>query len=272
MPPYNQIKIAVLSLDIVWNDIERNIKAVLDAIAWMHPDTDILVLPELFSTGFIQDRDLLKEITEKQTDRVLVYLKRLSSTHHIAIAGSMLAKDNDNLYNRGFFVEPTGEITCYDKRHLFCLSPESNIFSAGKLTPPVIRYRGWNISMVICYDLRFPVWCRNKKNNADILIVPANWPMSRSYAWEHLLIARAIENQCIVVGANRSGEDDYGKYSGLSYIFDATGHVIASSSAQRDRHNVDIDIIYTTYTKEELDKTRKKLPFGNDADDFTIYL
>lgn len=268
----NRIKVAVLSLDIVWCDVEKNLKMVADALESIHTDTDIVVLPELFSTGFIQDATILKEITEEDTSGVMEQIKDLSSKYHIAIAGSMLYKENGELYNRGFFVEPSGEIACYDKRHLFCLSPEAKIFSSGNSLPPIIRYRGWNISMVICYDLRFPVWCRNLGGRAEILIVPANWPISRSYAWEHLLIARAIENQCLVIGANRSGEDDYGKYSGLSFVFDATGHIIVSSSSIDGNSDCYGNIIYATYTKEELLKTRSKLPFGNDADNFKILL
>ncbi len=265
MPLYNRIKIAILSLDIAWCDIEKNLERVETSLIDIEPDTDILVLPELFSTGFIHDDIILKEVAEKNRC-ALEHVKYLSSKYHIAIAGSLLAKENENIFNRGFFVEPSGEVACYDKRHLFCLSPEAVMFSQGNTPPPIIRYRGWNISMVICYDLRFPVWCRNKESKTDIMIVPANWPMSRSFAWKHLLIARAIENQCVVIGANRSGEDEYGKYDSLSFVYDATGHIIVSSAMNNSNNK----IIYATYTKEELHRIRTKLPFGKDADDFII--
>lgn len=267
MTSYSQIKIAILSLDIVWSNSEQNLQTVEQTLLSLDSDCDILVLPELFNTGFIQDSALLDEWDEDKTKEVEMRIKKLSKQHRIAIAGSMLAREYGKLYNRGFFIEPSGETTYYDKRHLFSLSPEAKLFARGNSLPSVIRYRGWNISMVICYDLRFPVWCRNIESRSDIIIVPANWPISRGYAWKHLLIARAIENQCIVVGANRSGEDDYGKYNGLSFVYDATGHILVSSN-----NSEGTNVIYTTCTKEELFKTRTMLPFGKDADDFIINL
>lgn len=262
------INIAVLPLDIAWCNSEKNLDSVAFALSHIAPDTDIVVLPELFSTGFIQDKAILNEWDPNESIVVEKRLKSLSNQFHVAIAGSMLVKETGRFYNRGFFIEPSGDIAYYDKRHLFCLSPEAEIFTEGITLPPVIRYRGWNISMVICYDLRFPVWCRNQGARTDIMIVPANWPASRGFAWKQLLIARAIENQCMVVGANRSGEDDYGDYNGLSFVFDASGHEIAySDDAQND---IMRNVLYARYSKEELTKVRKKLPVGNDADNFTI--
>ncbi len=258
------IKIAVCPLDIVWSNFEANLRIVEKTLSTLHPDTDILVLPELFTTGFIQDLQIIEDLAAHY-DESLKCILNWSRQFNLAIAGSILAKEDGRIINRGFFIEPSGETTFYDKRHLFCLSPEATLFSAGNQLPPVVRFRGWNISMVICYDLRFPVWCRNKSNRYDILLVPANWPSSRKYAWEHLLIARAIENQCLIVGANRSGSDDYGIYDNLSYVFDAAGQNV--SPENKDSNG----LFYVRYFRDELLKLRKRLPVGNDADNFTLY-
>jgi len=278
----NNIKIAHLPLDIAWCDCEENLLAVADKLPSVHPDTDILVLPELFSTGFIQDEALLKQTARVASDMTLAALRLWSNRFNMAVAGSYLAYDGGKCYNRGFFIEPSGEETFYDKRHLFCLSAENKVFTRGNRLPPVVRFRGWNISMVVCYDLRFPVWCRNDGQRYDVLLVPANWASARGYAWKHLLISRAIENQAIVVGANRSGQDDYGDYTGMSFVFDPFGKQIAPEERQAtDEHakqrvnNANASaspFIYVEYSKEQLEKVRSSLPFGQDADRFAIEL
>lgn len=260
------IKIATLPLNAAWCDVKENMYMLSRKLESIHPDTDLLVLPELFSTGFIQDRILIEDVASMHVDDTLVELRKLSKQYNLAICGSYLARDGAKVLNRGFFIEPSGDETFYDKRHLFCLSPESAIFTRGEKHPPVIRFRGWNISMIICYDLRFPIWCRNKKSRYDILLVPANWPAARAYAWKQLLIARAIENQSIVVGANRSGKDDYGTYDNLSYIIDAGGSITATTENDTDPEK----IIYSTFTKSGLDKIRQRLPVGQDADEYTL--
>lgn len=265
-----------MPLDIAWCDCEKNLMNVASKLHTIRPDTDILVLPEMFTSGFIQDPDLLDKVSS-YADATLAAVKGWSERFNMAITGSYQVKENGMTFNRAFFVEPSGETTFYDKRHLFCLSPESKLFSPGEELPPVIRFRGWNIAMIVCYDLRFPVWCRNFRHRYDMLIVPANWPSSRGYAWEHLLIARAIENQAVVVGADRSGHDDYGNYDGMAYIFDALGRKTASSAAidsntpsdSKTSQNFE-NYIYAEFSKDQLDKMRMKLPVINDADDFSI--
>lgn len=244
---------------------------VAEKLPHLQQGTDILVLPEMFTTGFVQDPMLL-DGASSFADATIAAIKGWSSRFNIAIAGSFQTKEAGNTYNRGFFIEPSGETTFYDKRHLFCLSPESRLFTPGNALPPVIRFRGWNISMSICYDLRFPIWCRNRKHRYDIMLVPANWPTARGYAWQHLLIARAIENQAIVVGANRSGSDDYGNYDNLSYIFDPLGRMIAPSQTETGTttDNSPEDFLYAEFSKEQLDKMRMKLPVVNDSDDFRL--
>lgn len=263
------IRIAVLPLDISLGDCEKNLLTVAANLHNLPPDTDLLVLPELFTSGFVKDKERLEMISAYE-DATLAAIKGWSERLSIAIAGSFLARDGGRYFNRGFFIEPSGESTFYDKKHLFCLSPESSILTAGETPPPLIRYRGWNIALIICYDLRFPVWCRNRTPHYDMLIVPANWPASRGYAWEHLLIARAIENQAIVVGANRSGTDDFGCYNGLSYIFDQMGKPLATSQQNLDNGSKRDGIIYAEASMEHLRETRRKMPVANDADSFNF--
>ncbi|MDE6628424.1 MAG: nitrilase family protein [Muribaculaceae bacterium] len=269
------MKVAAISLNSSPGLVTANLEAAERLIAALDRDTDLAVLPELFSTGFIHDGKQLSLLAENGTG-TMADIMRWSRTYDMAIAGSFLAVEEGKILNRGFIVTPDGNATIYDKHHLFCLSPESKTFTAGTELPPTVHYRGWNIALVICYDLRFPVWCRNKGLRYDMLLVPANWPHARAYAWRQLLIARAIENQAVVVGANRSGQDDYGEYSGLSYIIDPYGGILApnhkdsaSHEACCSRENADVNgIIYSTYALEQIEKLRRRLPVASDADAF----
>lgn len=256
-----RLKIATYPMKIAWADPEENLRDVEAMAHKVSADTDILVLPELFSTGFVQDSEVISALAEPTGGSTISRIKELSRNYGFAIAGSFLCRIGDKYYNRGFFIEPSGEETYYDKRHLFSLSLEHKVFAAGCSRPPVIRYRGWNISLIVCYDLRFPVWCRNQRNSYDIMLVPANWPSSRGYAWRQLLIGRAIENQAVYIGANRGGSDDFGDYENLSLAVDGLGAVVSVN---------DNGLVYAVFDHDELLKIRSKLPFGNDADDFAI--
>ncbi|MBD5211045.1 MAG: nitrilase family protein [Barnesiella sp.] len=258
-----RLKIATYPMKIAWADREENLRAVEACAAKVASDTDILVLPELFSTGFMQDVQVISALAEPINGETITALKALSRRYGFAIAGSFLCRVGEKFYNRCFFIEPSGEETYYDKRHLFSLSMEHEIFTSGDKLPPVIRYRGWNISLIVCYDLRFPVWCRNRRQNYDLMIVPANWPTSRGYAWKQLLIARGIENQSVIVGANRGGSDDFGDYDDLSFIVNGLGKIVSTPDPATG-------IIYADVDRDELAKIREKLPFGNDADDFSL--
>lgn len=261
------LKVAMLPMDITWADRSENLSQLEEAMRRLRPDTDLVVLPELFSTGFIDDPELLATISEDASGAAMRVVKRLAAQYNVAIAGSFLARDNGALYNRGFIVEPDGQTATYDKCHLFCISPEAQLMHRGNAEPPVIRFRGWNISLVVCYDLRFPAWCRNRGGRYDILLVPANWPDARRYAWEHLLIARAIENQAVVVGVNRSGADDYGCYDGMSAAYDHKGMPITPDNSTPV--NNPKDWIYITADRQVMHQAREKLPFLKDADSYT---
>ncbi len=259
----HNLRVVAYPLPIKWADKSANFEAVENVLANLPQSTDILVLPELFSTGYSDDASILRELAEKNTGTTIDLIKDWASRYNIAIAGSFLAYTHPNLYNRGFFIEPDGEETFYDKRHLFSLSSESKIFKPGNDPIKIVRFRGWNIALVICYDLRFPVWCRSYTTRYDLLLIPANWPEARAYAWEHLLIARAIENQCCIVGANRGGEDVYGSYKNLSYIFDGRGMPVGI----RPKNS---DIVVADLNKAEQEKYRYNFPVLNDSDDFKL--
>lgn len=255
------IRVAALPLDIKWADKKANFDAVRKAFAQLPQGTDIVALPELFSTGYSDDEALMRDMAERNTEATVDFLKELAAEHSVAIAGSFLASTPPKIYNRGFFIEPNGDETFYDKRHLFSLSREATIIAPGIDPVPVVRFRGWNVALIVCYDLRFPAWCRCRKYAYDMLIVTANWPKARAYAWEHLLIARAIENQCCVVGADRGGHDAYGDYDGLTQIYDVRGMPVGTTEGTGPFVVADISRI-------KQDDYRRNFPVGNDADDF----
>lgn len=259
----DRLRVAVLPLNISQADKETNLNAVDAALVTLPEGVDIVILPELFSTGFTADVDTMHSLAERNTQQTIDRIRRWASDKSCAFCGTYLASTPPHIYNRAFFIEPNGDETYYDKTHLYGLSSESKTLTPGTSLPPTIRYRGWNVSMVVCYELRFPAWCRNKGCRYDILIIPANWPDSREYAWSHLLMARAIENQAAVVGANRGGSDKFGNYDGMTRFYDAQGKPLSDNVAGGLWH-------YADFSKSELTEYRHKLPFIDDADDFSI--
>lgn len=259
------LKIAAISLDIKYAQPETNIALALDGIDKLDSDVDVIVLPELFSTSFIADRELLARCAETNDGATMTAMRKVACERGCLVSGSFAAVEGGEFYNRGFMALPDGSVQYYNKRHLFSVSAEARVFTAGGAEMPVVNFKGWNISMIICYDLRFPVWSRNVKHRYDMLLVPANWPISRGYAWIHLLIARAIENQAVVVGANRGGSDEYGDYDGLSQIFDGLGMPVGLESDNGE-------IVTATVFPETLIASRRRLPAHFDADDFMIPL
>ncbi len=260
---YTQLKVAIISHDITWGDKEDNIITVAEHLSKIDPDTDVVVLPELFSTGFVSTTEHLYEMSETESGASIVNLIRWAQFFGVAICGSYLAKEGLTYCNRAFFVEPTGEITYYDKRHLNSSNSEEKCYARGKEQSPIIRYRGWNISMLVCFDIYFPVWCRNVKNKIDLMLVPANWPKERENIWEHLLIARAIENQYYVVGANRSGVDDVGNYNS-SIVVNYNGDIISKASNKSSK------IAYAILDKKQLGLYREQYAINMEADTFKL--
>lgn len=262
------LNILTLELDIARADKMINIDAVSSLLDKMPSSTDIVVLPEMFSTGFIVDENVANDLAERNTGDTLNALHLLARKYSIAIAGSFLARTATRIYNRAFFIEPDGNEIFYDKRHLFRMGGETDVFSPGNSLAPVFRFRGWNIKMVVCYDLRFPAWCRNTPDNSyDLLLVVANWPKARHNAWSTLLAARAIENECYVCGVNRRGIDsvdniDYGSDS--TAIIDFKGNAL--QTGRRDCAQ------FGTLCYEKLQNFREKFPAWKDTDSFTIHI
>lgn len=261
----DMLTVGVLAMDIVWADKEANMQTVREYVRRYGRDLDLLVLPELFTTAFAQDIDVLPNVAEDDNGPTMSELRELSHEYDIAIGGSYLARVGERFYNRGFIVLPDGSSAFYNKRHLFGLSAESRLFTAGEDFPTVVTFKGWRIALIVCYDLRFPVWCRRGDGSCqyDLMMVVANWPVSRSYAWEHLLIARAIENQAVVVGADRSGRDDFGDYDGMTHIYDCTGHEVELTAC-------DSCLTVTRVSYSHLTEMRRRWPMADDADRFCV--
>lgn len=261
----SKLKVAIISLDIVPGNKAQNLKNLCDLTSKLQPGCDLITLPELFSTGFTSDKEKLATLAETNNGDTIACLQKITKQHNAAISGSFLARTATKIYNRSFFIEPSEENSFYDKRHLFSMSSESRCLEKGITKAPVVRFRGWNIATVICYDLRFPVWCRNYHNAYDLLLVPANWPAAREYAWTHLLKARAIENQAYVIGTNRSGNDKFGIYDGLSTAIDFQGRTIKATGKAGHIEYVEID-------RASLEKWRDEFSVWKDADEFNIDL
>ena len=259
------LNLCLVPLEIVWNDKKANLEKVADIFKKIHPQTDIVILPETFSTGFPsgKNKEEVRDLAERNTEETVDFLKDLSESYNMAIAGSFIANSGGLLYNRSFFIEPSGDEYFQEKRHLFPLGGEDKIFSKGEKRLHV-RFRGWNIDLVVCYDLRFPVWCRNRNNEYDLLIAIANWPVSRIAIWEKLLCARAIENISYVCGVNCRGIDSTGiDYDGTSFVFDYKGHDKTVRISEEG-------LMYASVSMEKLIKFRESFPAWKDADDFNL--
>ena len=261
------LNIYAIELDSKWCDKDANLKQVEEYLKRMPANTDIVVLPEMFSTGFVVgNKNLSVELSEKNLDNTISVLHKLSAEYGVAIAGTYLARTNTKLYNRAFFIEPSGDETFYDKRHLFSMGNENETFSEGERLPPIIRFRSWNIMPVICYDLRFPVWCRNADRKYDLMLVMASWPKAREYAWRQLLIARAIENQCYVCGVNRSG------VVGENLVFPDQGAMIIDYKGMPCHNRIDDTSVFATLDNESYERFLQKFPVWKDSDIFNLSL
>ena len=262
--PTKNMNVALVPLDIKSGDAQANLHNIAAVLDTLPSSTNLVVLPELCTTAFSSNSQKLFDWAEYDNGTSITLLKQLSEKHDVAICGSFLAKNYENqLFNRGFIILPTQETFFYNKRHLFSAGAESSLLTAGTSQSPVVSYMTWNLKMAICYDLRFPVLTSNVKLEYDILILPANWPAARQYAWEHLIEARAIENQTYILACNREGEDEYGKYSrGDSFVADDFGKIIS--------HIDERGIIFATLNAEALCRNRKHFAPYRDADSFTI--
>lgn len=256
------MRISLLQTNIVWEDKKANLQKLESYLQQISDQTDLVVVPEMFSTGFSMNSSTLAESNNGTT---VCLLKQWSKQYQLALSGSFIAKDNiGSKYNRGFFITPTGEASFYDKRHLFRMGQEPQYFSAGNQKLQV-EYNGFHISLLICYDLRFPVWSRNIANSYDLLIYVANWPASRRQVWDTLLRARALENMSYVCGVNRIGVDGNGlSHNGGSILISPKGETIITVDDNKEGYAT------ATIDVESLQHFRDKFPVWKDADKFRI--
>lgn len=260
------MKITIVQTHLHWEKREKNLEH-FDGLINSIGGTDLIVLPEMFTTGFTMNPEQLAEPANGET---LNWLKKKAVEKKSIITGSVSVSENANYYNRLYWVDPSQEVKTYNKRHLFRMAKEDEHYTAGR-SKLLVKAGEWIFCPLICYDLRFPVWCRNvfdKQNGIwsyDALVFVANWPEVRSYAWRQLLIARAIENQCYVIGVNRTGPDGNNfAHSGDSMVINPKGEVISKmKSHEEGTETIQLDLHY-------LQEFRKIFPAGMDADDFTI--
>lgn len=286
------LTITTIQTSLHWEDKAANIQLFDEKIRNIQQRTEIVVLPEMFSTGFSMQPEKLAETMDGPT---ISWMKKLSAAKRIIITGSVIIEEEGNYYNRLVWMLPNGQYGYYDKRHLFAYAQEDQHYTPGSKRL-IASVKGWKINLLVCYDLRFPVWSRQQQFIAsttlsdairppdtstslirdsaapltepgpeyDLLIYVANWPERRNHAWKTLLQARAIENQCYVVGVNRVGKDGNDIYhSGDSMVVDAMGSVLYTKPHEED-------VFTITLQKETLEETRNKLPFLKDADRFII--
>nr|WP_321221752.1 amidohydrolase [uncultured Psychroserpens sp.] len=255
-----ELKIALIQANLVWENPEQNRINFTNKISAILETVDLIVLPEMFTTGFTMNPTLVAETMNGDT---VSWMQKLANIKKTAITGSVIVKENNEYYNRLLFVFPDGKVEYYDKKHTFTLAGEHKVYRAGskQLT---INYLGWKIRTLVCYDLRFPVWARNN-NDYDVLLYVANWPKIRVSAWDALLKARAIENMSYCIGVNRVGLDanNY-EYSGNSGAYDILGKRIDSIPEDKEFTQI------VTLKKEHISKYREKLGFLNDRDQFTL--
>lgn len=256
----DKLRVSLVQYDIVWEDRQKNLEYIHNIVSGLSGNTDIIILPEMFTTGFSMNSHNLAETNDGYT---ITQVKQWAKEYGLAICGSFIATDIGNFYNRGFFISSDNEYY-YDKRHLFRMGSEPRYFSPGN-NRLIFKHKGFNICLLICYDLRFPVWARNVYNEYDLLVYVANWPASRAKVWDALLTARAIENMSYVCGVNRIGTDGNGLlYNGGSKLINARGDEISSVALNHEQ-------VQTVYiSKTELEQFRVKFPVWKDADRFEI--
>lgn len=254
------MKIALIQAPLVWEDVEQNTTYFKNQLQQIEQETDLVILPEMFTSGFTMNPERVFMTME---DKFIEQLQTCCKMRHFALTGSIVIKENNQFYNRLFFILPTGEFHTYDKRHLFSLAGEEKVYTPGS-DRLIVEYKGWKICPLVCYDLRFPAFARNLTATYDLLLYVASWPDQRIYAWDSLLKARAIENMSYVIGVNRCGEDQNdNQYTGHSQVLDYMGqYLIEPLEGETTR--------YIVLDKGMQDKARNRFAFLKDADAFDI--
>jgi predicted amidohydrolase len=257
---YKNLNIAIIQADLAWENIEKNLNLFSEKIDFIDKDVDLIVLPEMFSTGFSMNAENLAEPPQGPAFK---WMQEIARKKNVAVTGSVIVKENNNFYNRLYFVFPDTTFKTYDKRHTFTLAREDQTYTAGN-ERLIVEYKGWKICPLICYDLRFPVWARNTVDY-DLLIYVANWPETRIHAWDILLQARAIENMSYCIGVNRTGSDgNKYQYSGHSAIYDCLGEPLFKNNREVEFTQV------LSLEKSHVSETREKLKFLQDRDSFSL--
>ncbi|TAL60688.1 MAG: amidohydrolase [Bacteroidetes bacterium] len=269
------LNITIIQSNLHWENMDANLKMFSQKISSIKEKTDLIVLPEMFSTGFTMNN---KAMAEPMYGKTVEWMKKKAKEKNCVITGSLIIEEKKKFYNRLVWMLPDGKFKIYDKRHLFRYAGEEKYYSAGK-KKLIVELKGWKICPMICYDLRFPVWIRNRltpnpspsgegRNSQmeyDVLLFVANWPERRNHPWKTLLMARAMENQAYIVGVNRIGNDGNNvSHSGDSAVINYKGESISKTKA----HEESIETI--TLSKGELDEWRKAFPAWMDADQFTV--
>jgi omega-amidase len=261
------LTVTTIQSELHWEDKQANLAMFEKKIMGIAEKTEVVILPEMFSTGFSMKPETM---AEKMDGPTVAWMKQIAAQKRIILTGSVIIEDEGHYFNRLIWMLPNGQYGFYDKRHLFAYANEHEHYMPGNKRL-IASVKGWRVLLIVCYDLRFPVWCRQMPPSTeggeelyDLMICVANWPERRNHAWKTLLQARAIENQCYVAGVNRVGNDGNNIFhSGDSMIVSPMGEVLYTKANTED--------IYTlTLQKNTLDEVRTKLPFLEDADDFII--
>lgn len=261
----SDLTVSLIQANLHWEDIPANLAMFGQKIDSIKERTEVIVLPEMFSTGFSMQSSKLAETMDGSA---VQWMKQKAKEKNVIITGSLIIEENGEYYNRLLWMLPNGTYGAYDKRHLFAFADEHNHYKAGEKRL-IAQVKGWKICLNVCYDLRFPVWTRNtiQDNGApayDVLVNVANWPERRNTPWRALLQARAIENQCYVIGVNRVGNDGHNIYhSGDTSLIDPVGEIIYHKAH-------DEDVFTYTLSRTHLEELRAKFPFMKDADEFMI--
>lgn len=260
----NELLITTVQTRLYWEDRQANISMLDEKIRGINDKTHIVILPEMFSTGFSMKPETISETMDGEA---VQWMKKTAAEKKIILTGSLVIAEEGHFFNRLIWMLPDGKFGTYDKRHLFAYADEHNHYSPGNKRL-ITSVNGWKINLLVCYDLRFPVWARQQQKDGqpeyDLLVIVANWPARRSHAWKTLLQARAIENQCYVAGVNRVGKDGNDiNYSGDSTVIDPLGDIIYTKKGEEDIHTTRLD-------KTTLQQMREKFPFLKDADEFGI--
>lgn len=254
------IKITIFQAYLFWENAEKNLQNLGLRLSSLKEKTDLILLPEMFNTGFTMN---IAKCAERMDGMTMRWMYNTAQSFDCMVAGTLIIEEDGKYYNRFVWMSPDGSYVYYDKRHLFAMGGEDNLFTPGN-SRVIVQLKGWKICPMVCYDLRFPVWSRNQEDGYDLLVYTASWPDQRSSHWRALIPARAIENQSFVIGVNRVGHDgNEVYYSGGSMCISPLGDVVYYKPEDED--------LYTfTLNPKDLESARERFPFLKDGDKFSL--